>query len=221
LDKLLTCNPRDRITATDALEHDYFWTDPLPADPKTLVTSMSVYSVVLTELYFHLLLAYRLMKLHMSSISVVVGTDLQMGNTDLNKLSHTLVGHLLLGKLFTMVLHVVKCIHHIHSHHHMLTHITDQSLHMHIRLMDCHTLQVPHLFAKGKDLEIDPVIFRLDLQGLLEEVAGNIIVISEEAYVVGAGASNMAVVVAAAAGSITDNIYFFDGSSRKFWLESF
>ncbi|KAK7018986.1 kinase-like domain-containing protein [Favolaschia claudopus] len=36
LDRLLTCNPRDRITAAQALDHDYFWTDPLPADPKTL-----------------------------------------------------------------------------------------------------------------------------------------------------------------------------------------
>ncbi|KAI0064903.1 Pkinase-domain-containing protein [Artomyces pyxidatus] len=36
IDKLLTCNPRDRITASQALDHDYFWTDPLPADPKTL-----------------------------------------------------------------------------------------------------------------------------------------------------------------------------------------
>ncbi|KZT00647.1 Pkinase-domain-containing protein [Laetiporus sulphureus 93-53] len=36
LDKLLTCNPRERITAEQALDHDYFWTDPLPADPKTL-----------------------------------------------------------------------------------------------------------------------------------------------------------------------------------------
>ncbi|KAI0766248.1 kinase-like domain-containing protein [Irpex lacteus] len=36
LDKLLTCNPRERITATQALDHDYFWTDPLPADPRTL-----------------------------------------------------------------------------------------------------------------------------------------------------------------------------------------
>jgi serine/threonine-protein kinase BUR1 len=35
LDKLLTCNPSDRITASQALDHDYFWTDPLPADPKT------------------------------------------------------------------------------------------------------------------------------------------------------------------------------------------
>ena len=33
-DKLLTCNPRERITAAEALDHDYFWTDPLPADPK-------------------------------------------------------------------------------------------------------------------------------------------------------------------------------------------
>jgi len=35
LDKLLVCNPRERITAAQALEHDYFWTDPLPADPKS------------------------------------------------------------------------------------------------------------------------------------------------------------------------------------------
>ncbi|KAG6890024.1 hypothetical protein C0992_003246 [Termitomyces sp. T32_za158] len=35
---LLTCNPRERITAAEALDHDYFWTDPLPADPKTLPT---------------------------------------------------------------------------------------------------------------------------------------------------------------------------------------
>ena len=35
MDKLLTCNPSDRITASQALDHDYFWTDPLPADPKT------------------------------------------------------------------------------------------------------------------------------------------------------------------------------------------
>ncbi|KAJ7637060.1 kinase-like domain-containing protein [Roridomyces roridus] len=36
LDRLLTCNPRERITASQALDHDYFWTDPLPADPKSL-----------------------------------------------------------------------------------------------------------------------------------------------------------------------------------------
>ncbi|KAI0305169.1 kinase-like domain-containing protein [Multifurca ochricompacta] len=36
IDRLLTCNPGERITASQALEHDYFWTDPLPADPKTL-----------------------------------------------------------------------------------------------------------------------------------------------------------------------------------------
>ncbi|CDO77957.1 hypothetical protein BN946_scf184971.g7 [Trametes cinnabarina] len=38
LDKLLVCNPRERLTASQALDHDYFWTDPLPADPKTLPT---------------------------------------------------------------------------------------------------------------------------------------------------------------------------------------
>ncbi|KAJ6486781.1 Pkinase-domain-containing protein [Mycena sanguinolenta] len=36
LDRLLTCNPLKRITAAQALDHDYFWTDPMPADPKTL-----------------------------------------------------------------------------------------------------------------------------------------------------------------------------------------
>ncbi|KZT68342.1 Pkinase-domain-containing protein [Daedalea quercina L-15889] len=36
LDKLLSCNPRERLTAEQALDHDYFWTDPLPADPKSL-----------------------------------------------------------------------------------------------------------------------------------------------------------------------------------------
>ena len=35
IDKLLTCNPAERISASLGLEHDYFWTDPLPADPKT------------------------------------------------------------------------------------------------------------------------------------------------------------------------------------------
>jgi serine/threonine-protein kinase BUR1 len=38
LDRLLTCNPRERITAAQALEHDYFWTDPMPADPKRCVS---------------------------------------------------------------------------------------------------------------------------------------------------------------------------------------
>ncbi|KAI0777181.1 kinase-like domain-containing protein [Trametes elegans] len=38
LDKLLVCNPRQRLTAGQALDHDYFWTDPLPADPKSLPT---------------------------------------------------------------------------------------------------------------------------------------------------------------------------------------
>lgn len=38
LDKLLTCNPRERLTAAQALDHEYFWTDPLPADPSKLPT---------------------------------------------------------------------------------------------------------------------------------------------------------------------------------------
>jgi serine/threonine-protein kinase BUR1 len=45
-DKLLTLDPRQRITAAQALDHDYFWTDPLPADPKTYVFSHSLASPV-------------------------------------------------------------------------------------------------------------------------------------------------------------------------------
>lgn len=39
LDKLLILDPRERITASEALDHEYFWSDPLPADPKRLVSS--------------------------------------------------------------------------------------------------------------------------------------------------------------------------------------
>jgi serine/threonine-protein kinase BUR1 len=35
LDKLLDIDPRRRMSATEALDHEYFWTDPLPADPKS------------------------------------------------------------------------------------------------------------------------------------------------------------------------------------------
>jgi serine/threonine protein kinase len=31
LEKLLVCNPRERLSATQALEHDYFYSEPMPA----------------------------------------------------------------------------------------------------------------------------------------------------------------------------------------------
>ncbi|KAJ2988290.1 hypothetical protein NUW54_g9160 [Trametes sanguinea] len=50
LDKLLVCNPRERLTASQALDHDYFWTDPLPADPKTCVVfTLHTWLRMLTE----------------------------------------------------------------------------------------------------------------------------------------------------------------------------
>jgi len=36
LDKMLLLDPHRRITAAQALDHEWFWTDPLPADPKSL-----------------------------------------------------------------------------------------------------------------------------------------------------------------------------------------
>lgn len=36
LDKMLTLDPNQRISAKDALDAEYFWTDPLPCDPKSL-----------------------------------------------------------------------------------------------------------------------------------------------------------------------------------------
>ncbi|TRM60326.1 kinase-like domain-containing protein [Schizophyllum amplum] len=37
MEQLLSCNPRERITATEALDHEWFWTEPFPADPKKCV----------------------------------------------------------------------------------------------------------------------------------------------------------------------------------------
>ncbi|GMI75740.1 cyclin-dependent kinase C;1 [Hibiscus trionum] len=36
LEKMLTLDPSQRICAKDALDAEYFWTDPLPCDPKSL-----------------------------------------------------------------------------------------------------------------------------------------------------------------------------------------
>ncbi|KAK6923397.1 Protein kinase domain, partial [Dillenia turbinata] len=36
LERMLTLNPEKRISAKDALDAEYFWTDPLPCDPKSL-----------------------------------------------------------------------------------------------------------------------------------------------------------------------------------------
>ncbi|KAJ7174296.1 kinase-like domain-containing protein [Mycena filopes] len=45
MDRLLTCNPRQRITAAQALDHDYFWTAPMPADPKRCVFGCVLFNV--------------------------------------------------------------------------------------------------------------------------------------------------------------------------------
>lgn len=34
LEKMLVLDPSQRISAKDALDAEYFWTDPLPCDPK-------------------------------------------------------------------------------------------------------------------------------------------------------------------------------------------
>ena len=37
IDQLLTLDPAKRPSATSALLHEYFWCDPLPADPERCV----------------------------------------------------------------------------------------------------------------------------------------------------------------------------------------
>ena len=58
LDKLLILNPKERITASQALEHDYFWTDPMPADPKSLVFPLCNYDSTYMVLLIHSLPSY-------------------------------------------------------------------------------------------------------------------------------------------------------------------
>ncbi|KAI8020744.1 Cyclin-dependent kinase C-2 [Camellia lanceoleosa] len=36
LEKMLTLDPSQGISAKDALDAEYFWTDPLPCDPRSL-----------------------------------------------------------------------------------------------------------------------------------------------------------------------------------------
>lgn len=36
VDALLTMNPEKRMTAGQALDHEYFWTDPMPCEPSEL-----------------------------------------------------------------------------------------------------------------------------------------------------------------------------------------
>lgn len=33
LDKMLALDPKKRLSAEDALDHDWFWSDPLPTEP--------------------------------------------------------------------------------------------------------------------------------------------------------------------------------------------
>lgn len=40
IDKLLTLDPSKRIDADKALNHDFFWNDPLPSDLKKLLSSL-------------------------------------------------------------------------------------------------------------------------------------------------------------------------------------
>lgn len=41
MDKILRLDPKARLTAAQALDHEWFWSEPLPADPKTMPTYAS------------------------------------------------------------------------------------------------------------------------------------------------------------------------------------
>lgn len=49
LDKLLTLDPSKRIDSSSALDHDFFWTDPMPGD---LSKMLSQHTQVLEVLKF-------------------------------------------------------------------------------------------------------------------------------------------------------------------------
>ncbi|KAK9937672.1 hypothetical protein M0R45_014447 [Rubus argutus] len=49
LERLLTLDPSKRISTKDALDADYFWTDPLPCDPKSLPKYESSHELEIME----------------------------------------------------------------------------------------------------------------------------------------------------------------------------
>ncbi|KAL5663207.1 hypothetical protein ACJX0J_023315, partial [Zea mays] len=51
LEKMLTLDPSQRISAKDALDAEYFWTDPLPCDPKSLPKCMYMQNAFAASLH--------------------------------------------------------------------------------------------------------------------------------------------------------------------------
>ena len=42
LDRLLTLDPKRRIDSDSVLNHDFFWTDPMPSDPKVTLSKVTI-----------------------------------------------------------------------------------------------------------------------------------------------------------------------------------
>ena len=84
LDKLLTLNPRERITASEALDDEYFWSDPLPADPKRQVPLL-----VMTEMSKPFFKACQLTKHPMNMINVGGGNNIKISLLNLIFLQST------------------------------------------------------------------------------------------------------------------------------------
>jgi len=61
LDKLLTINPEKRIDADSALNHDFFWSDPMPSDLSRILS-------LLTSNNFEYLLSRRYAKPQASAV---------------------------------------------------------------------------------------------------------------------------------------------------------
>ena len=41
IDKLLVLDPAQRIDSDDALNHDFFWSDPMPSDLKNMLSTLN------------------------------------------------------------------------------------------------------------------------------------------------------------------------------------
>ena len=58
LDKLLALDPSKRLDSTTALDHDFFWQDPMPSDLSKMLSSLTQV-IIFTMLVIYLSFTYQ------------------------------------------------------------------------------------------------------------------------------------------------------------------